>query len=224
VVRELFNHVNIAAFNSLRIFRFYSFASLPNHLNSYNMKIYKPNETKVTQSMWQELQPSTNTLYRAKTRMGNSFWMWKSNTTHKQIHKRQLARGIDTQYACHGLTVGSHELPGGPYTPYANGIDILLDDEFHTITAEEVAINDVITWRDEDGDISHTARITQIYKDDNKNLSDKTRLATKNGAGVLHENMGLGTLKRYYGEWIEFYRDGKYNLRQTPTRLSLANP
>ena len=120
------------------------------------MKIIKSDKNKVTQSVWSTFEPKTQTLYKAKTRLGNSFLMWKANPISPEDHKNQLTKGLDTRYACHGFTVGSYKLASGPFTPYGDGIDILLANEFHTISVQELSIKDVIVWHDEDGDISHT--------------------------------------------------------------------
>ena len=82
------------------------------------MKIIKSDKHKVTQSVWSTFEPKTQTLYKAETRLGNSFLMWKPNQVASESHKKQLSKGINTEFACHSFTVGSYKLPGGPFTPY----------------------------------------------------------------------------------------------------------
>ena len=172
------------------------------------MKLCKDKERIVVPSIWETIEPRQHTLHQATTRKGNPCWLWKPIPISQETQRRQLYKGLDTRYSCHGFTIGSHQLPGGPYSPYGDGIDIVLQDEFHNISVEDLTVNDVIVWRDEDGDISHTARITEIYKDEHHQLLDKTRLATKNGAGVQHQTMRLSTLKSYYGQCMTYHRDG----------------
>jgi hypothetical protein len=71
------------------------------------MKLIKSDKHKVTQSVWPTFHPKTHTLYKAKTRFGSGFLMWKANPVSQEAHNKQLARGLNTKYACHGFTVGS---------------------------------------------------------------------------------------------------------------------
>ena len=171
------------------------------------MKIEKHGPGCEKDAVWPYRQPKNIRLYQAKTNLNNHFFVWKAEPVSPEVHQKQLLKGLDTQYACHGFTMGSYKLFGGPYTPYGDGIDVLLADEFTLISIHDLSIGDVVTWRDEDGDVSHTARVSEIYRDKEGTLLDSTRLATKNGAGVLRESMRLSTLKLKYGLSIEFYRE-----------------
>jgi hypothetical protein len=171
------------------------------------MKIEEHKQSNIKAGMWPNMQPSNIRLFQAKTNLNNHFFVWKAEPVSQEIHQKQLSKGLDTRYACHGFTVGSYKLRGGPYTPYGDGIDVVLEDEFTPISTHDLTVGDVITWRDQDGDISHTARISEVYRDKEGRLLDNTRLATKNGAGILRENMRLSTLKLKYGSLIEFYRE-----------------
>lgn len=180
------------------------------------MKIKKHKQSSLEVSIWPDLLPENIRLFQAKTTLNHPFFVWKAEPVSHERHQKQLSKGLDTRYACHGFTVGTYKLFGGPYTPYGDGIDVLLNDEFIPISIQNLSVDDVITWRDDDGDISHTARVTEIYRDNEGTLLDKTRLATKNGAGVLRDNMRLSTLKLKYGSSIEFYREKDSHLLPSP--------
>ena len=63
------------------------------------MKIIKSDKhKKVTQSVWATFKPKTQTLYKAKTRLGNSFLMWKANPVSPENHNKQLSKGLNTQF------------------------------------------------------------------------------------------------------------------------------
>lgn len=159
------------------------------------------------QPIWPYIHAAPLKLYQGQTKQGHSVVFWKAPAVSAK-EKFQLAKkGFDPSYACHGFTVGSHKLAGGPYTPYANGIDIILADEYRFVSSSELIEGDLLCWRDEDGDISHTARVVKIYRDTSGDLQDTTRLATKNGGCVLREFMRLSTLKIKYGSDISFYRE-----------------
>lgn len=179
------------------------------------MKMVKSRAHKTVPSIWSHLEPRSNVLFEAETNKGNRFYMWKSQQVSGKLKDSQRAKGINTQYACHGYTVGSHALEGGPFTPYANGIDIVLDDEFSVIHEADLRIGDVIAWHDEDGLISHTARIQEIYWGDEQHLADTTRVSTKNGAHVFRERSRLATVKIKYGDSLSFYREST-GLQYTP--------
>ncbi len=182
------------------------------------MKLKHPAD-KTVPGVWHAIYPRQSSLHHALTAKGRHFFLWRARAISKDRQKHQRAKGIDTSYACHGFTVGSYRLKGGPYTPYGDGIDLLLEDEFHSIDSSELQNNDVVVWRDEDGDISHSARITWLYRQADGSLSLKTRLITKNGAGVLNHHMRLATLILKYGPDISFYRENE-KPSSTAKRLS----
>jgi hypothetical protein len=180
------------------------------------MKIEKHKLSVLKTSIWRDLQPPNIRLFPARTSLNHRFFVWKAEPISHARHHKQLLKGLDTRYACHGFTVGSYKLLGGPYTPYGDGIDVLLNDEFTPISIQDLSVGDVITWRDEEGDISHTARVSELYRDKEGALLDTTRLATKNGAGILREHMRLSTLKLKYGSAIEFYREKDHQIQLFP--------
>ncbi len=176
------------------------------------MKVNKEDKGKVVTSTWPFFKPQKQTLYGATTDRGREFKVWKANPIAYADSKKQLNKGIDTRYACYGFAVGSYKLQGGPYTPYASGIDLILEDEFEAISLPDLREDDLIIWRDEECDICHAAKVSKVYRNNKGELLDKTRLATKNGAGVLRDHMRLATLIIKYGNEMSFYREITLNL------------
>lgn len=168
-------------------------------------------------TIWPKRYPKYQKLYCSKTQKGQPIFFWKACSIDDETKKKQLKMGIDTSYACHGLTIGSHNYPGGPYTPYGSAIDKILNDEFKPISLSQLQVNDVIAWKDEDGFISHTARISELKQNHKKVLLDNTRLLTKNGCHTMRKNARLATLKQRYGNDISFFRDNKSS--KEPTSL-----
>ena len=111
-------------------------------------------------AIWQKSEPKHRRLYRAKTKRGTPILFWKACPIAASSEKKQLKRGIDSRYACHGLTVGSYDYPGGPFTPYGNTIDLILKDEYKPIKVSQLKENDVLVTKD--GTIGKIAFIEKL--------------------------------------------------------------
>lgn len=166
-----------------------------------------------TPSVWSHLKPHSHSVYKATTSAGTSILFWKAGPLSPTSKKKQKQQGIDTSYACHGATIGSDKWPQGPLTPYGNCIDTLLHEYFTPLDESKLLPGDVVAWRDEDGDISHTARLRYIYRDE-QGLLGKTRLSSKNGAMVFRELVRLETLNRVYGTDTIYFRE-KVSINET---------
>jgi hypothetical protein len=177
------------------------------------------NEQHRLPSFWRRNQPRHHSLFSSLTRKGHSILFWRPEPISDEVHQEQLQRGYDTRYACHALTIGSHLFSEGPFTPYGACIDTILEDEFSLISEENLQVGDVIAWRDEEDLISHTARITELYWNQQNTLANETRLCTKNGSFASRSNMRLASLISLYGDKMAFYRETPYNLRPRPCTL-----
>lgn len=180
------------------------------------MKIDKDSQSERA-SDWSGMQPRREAVYLGQTRKGRSLRFWKPHPIARETERKQLDRGIDPRYACHGFTVGTHLHPNGPFTPFGDSIDKILVDEFTPIREAKLKPGDVVVWQDEDGLISHTARITYLKLSPVGRLLPSTRLASKNGAMVFRERFRLETLLSRYGNNLSFYRELPDELREIPT-------
>ena len=101
----------------------------------------KPNELipeKNIPSIWPSLAPKTCTLYQTQTLIGTPISFWKANPAPDNTLKKQSKQGFDSQYACHGATIGSDQWDHGPFTPYGDSIDIILKEYFTPVKQKDL--------------------------------------------------------------------------------------
>jgi hypothetical protein len=115
----------------------------------------------------------------------------------------------DARYWCHGLSFGGVNAPGGPFSIDNRDVDRVLRAGYNQFPIRSARAGDVVIWRRRNGDVAHSAILTEVQLNRDNFIADRTRFDSKDANNPLQRGITLALLNRdFQNTTLEVYRAG----------------